>query len=717
MNKLLTIILSIFFTSNCLSQNEVITIEDLYNTNKFYPNYINGFNSMQDGEHYTRLETNNDNQEIIKYKFNNGKKVKTLFSSNKFDIPKFNKYIFSKDERKILLESETEKIYRYSSKSIYYIYDIFTEKISKLYNEKVQNVSFSDDGKKIAYVFNNNIFIKNLSNQKTKQITFDGKENNIINGTSDWVYEEEFGLVRAYEWSPDGKKIAYYKFDETYVNEFSMDIFKQNLYPIQNKFKYPKAGENNSIVKIYIYYLEEDLSNYVYTKKDYEYIPRIKWTRDPNKFVLFGMNRLQNELDFVIVNALNAKNNILFTEKDPCYIEIHDNLIFLPDNNFIWTSEKDGYNHIYLRDFNGSESQITKGNWEVTKFHGINSDRMELYYSSTEDGSINRSLFVINLESGNKKRLSKDIGTNKTYFSKGYKYYLNSFSTANSSPIYTLNNANGKTIKLLEDNNDFNEKIKKLNLSKKEFLTIKTENEELNAWMIKPPNFDNNKKYPLFMFVYGGPGSQQVKNEYGGINYFWHQILAHKGYVVVCVDNRGTGGKGANFKKITYKQLGKYELIDQINSAKYFGNFDYIDQNRIGIQGWSYGGYISSLAITKGADIFKLAIAIAPVTNWRFYDNIYTERYMQKPENNSSGYDENSPINYVDKLKGKYLLIHGSADDNVHIQNTYEMTSALIKSNKQFNLFIYPDKNHSLYGGKTRYHLYNMMTNFITENL
>lgn len=717
MNKLLTIILSLFLTSNCLGQNEIITIEDLWNTNKFHPNYIRGFNSMQDGEHYTRLETNNDNQEIIKYKFNNGKKVKTLFSSNRFEIPKFNKYIFSNDERKILLEVETEKIYRYSSKSIYYIYDIFTEKISKLYNKKVQNASFSDDGKNIAYIFNNNIYIKNLSTQKTKQITFDGKYNSIINGVSDWVYEEEFGLVRAYEWSPDGKKIAYYKFDETYVNEFSMDIFKQNLYPTQNKFKYPKAGENNSIVKIYVYDLEKDISNYVYTEKDYEYIPRIKWTRDPNKFVIFGMNRLQNELDFVIVNALDAKNNILFTEKDQCYIDIHDNLTFLPDNNFIWTSEKDGYNHIYLRDFNGSESQLTEGNWEVTKFHGINSDKMELYYSSTEDGSTNRSLFVINLENGNKKRLSKNIGTNKTYFSKGLKYYLNSFSTADSAPIYTLNDSNGKTINLLEDNNNFNEKIKKLNLSKKEFLTIKTEHDELNAWMIKPPNFDSNKKYPLFMFVYGGPGSQQVKNEYGGINYFWHQLLAQKGYVIVCVDNRGTGGKGASFKKITYKQLGKYELIDQKHAAKYFGNLEYIDQNRIGIQGWSYGGYISSLAITKGADIFKLAIAVAPVTNWRFYDNIYTERYMQKPENNSSGYDDNSPIKYVDKLKGKYLLIHGSADDNVHIQNTYEMTSALIKANKQFDLFIYPDKNHSIYGGKSRYHLYNMMTNFITDNL
>ena len=715
MNKLLTIALSLLFTTNCLCQN--ITLEDLWINSTFYPKYIKGFHSMQDGEHYTRLETNNNKQEIIKYKFRTGKKIKSLFNSDKFDIPKVNKYTFSKDEKKILLSVDTEKIYRYSNKSTYYIYNVFTDKIEKLSDKKVMHASFSQNGNKIAYVFNNNIYIYDLINKTTLQITNDGKENNVINGISDWVYEEEFGLVRAYEWSPDGNKIAYYKFDESQVKEFSMDIFKQDLYPSQKAFKYPKAGENNSRVKIYIYDIEKDVSNYIYTKKDYEYIPRIQWTKDPNRLVIFGMNRLQNELDFIVVNALNTENNVLFTEKDLCYIDIHDNLTFLPNNNFIWTSEKNGYNHIYLRDFAGLETQLTKGNWEVTKLHGINSDKMELYYTSTQDGSINRSLFMLNLENDNQTRLSKEIGTNKTYFSKGFKYYLNSFSTANTSPIFTLHDSNGEKIKVLEDNKDFNKRTEKFNLSKKEFLTIKTEKAELNAWIIKPPNFDSNKKYPLFMFVYGGPGSQKVRNVYGGINYYWHQMLAQKGYVIACVDNRGTGGKGANFKKSTYKQLGKYELIDQIEAAKYFGNLNYIDQKRIGIQGWSYGGYISSLAITKGADIFKLAIAVAPVINWRFYDNIYTERYMQKPENNSIGYDDNSPINHVEKLKGKYLLIHGSADDNVHIQNTYEMTSALIKANKQFDLFIYPDKNHSIYGGSTRYHLYNKMTNFIIDNL
>ena len=342
---------------------------------------------------------------------------------------------------------------------------------------------------------------------------------------------------------------------------------------------------------------------------------------------------------------------------------------------------------------------------------------MELYYRSTEEGSINRTLYVHNLFTSKKRKLSTQIGDNSIKFSDNFKYYLNSYSNANTAPYYTLHKSNGEQLKVLEDNAEFNAKMNEFNLSKKEIFSIQTEEAELNAWMIKPPNFDSNKKYPLFMFLYGGPGSQQVKNSFGWTNYYWYQMLAQNGYIVACVDNRGTGGKGSEFKKMTYKELGKYELIDQINAAKYFGDLDYIDSERIGIQGWSYGGYMSSLAITKGSDIFSLAIAVAPVTNWRYYDNIYTERYMQTPQENANGYDDNSPINHVDKLKGDYLLIHGSADDNVHVQNSMEMMSALVKANKKFDLFIYPDKNHGIYGGNTRLHLYQKMTDFILKNL
>jgi len=717
MKKLLTLLLAILIITPTFAQKRDITLDDLWQNYTFYPSYIGGFNSMNDGEHYSTMEKTEKGQEIIKHQFKDGKKVRTLFSSADFDIQRINNYTFSDDEKQLLLSTETEKIYRHSSKSAYYIYNVFTDKLKKLTDDKVMYATFSPNGEKVAYVFDNNLYIKNIRSEKITQVTTDGKKNHIINGASDWVYEEEFALVRSFEWSKNGDYLAYYKFDESNVKEFSMDLFKGGLYPTQEVFKYPKAGEDNSVVKIYTYNVKEAQSTFIYTEKDYEYFPRIKWTNSPGKLVILAMNRHQNELDFIVANANDGSNKILFTEKDKYYIDVNDNLTFLPEDNFIWTSEKDGFNHVYLKDFEGGEIQITKGDWEVTSFHGVDSDKMEIYYTSTEDGSINRSLFVQNLDTDEKRKLSTNLGTNSASFSNGLKYYMNSISTANSAPKFTLHKADGTQLKVLEDNAEFETKMEDFNLSEKEFFTIKTEDAELNAWMIKPPDFDKNKEYPLYMFLYGGPGSQQVTNSFGWTNYYWYQMLAQKGYIVACVDNRGTGGKGAEFKKMTYKELGKYETIDQINAAKYFGSLSYINANRIGIQGWSYGGYMSSLAITKGADVFSLAIAVAPVTNWRYYDNIYTERYMQTPQENASGYDENSPINHVDKLKGHYLLVHGSADDNVHVQNTMEMISALVKANKQFDLFIYPDKNHGIYGGNTRYHLYKKMTDFILDNL
>jgi len=717
MKKILIICFSVVFITPLFSQKRDITLDDLWKNYAFYPKSVRGFNSMNDGEHYSTIKNTEDGQEIVKHKFKSGKKVRTLFKSADFEISRVGKYTFSKDEKQLLLATETKSIYRHSSKSVFYIYNIFTDKLKKLSDDKVMYASFSPKGDKVAYVFENNLYIKNIKSGALTQVTTDGKKNEIINGASDWVYEEEFALVRSFEWAPDGAHIAYYKFDESHVKEFSMDLFKGGLYPTQEVFKYPKAGEDNSVVKVYFYNLEQDKSTYIYTEKDYEYIPRIKWTNNPKVLALYGMNRHQNELDFILANAEDGSNKVLFTEKDKYYIDVHDNLTFLPEDNFVWTSEKDGFNHIYIKGLDGSEEQITKGNWEVTSFHGIDSDKMEVYFTSTEEGSINRTLYVQHLDSNLKTKLSTVNGTNRSSFSKGLKYYMNSVSTANSANIYTLHSADGKQLKTLEDNTKFNDKMNEFNLTEKEFFTIKTEDAELNAWMIRPPNFDKNKEYPLFMFLYGGPGSQQVTNSFGGPNYYWYQMLAQKGYIVACVDNRGTGGKGAEFKKMTYKELGKFEIIDQINAAKHFGSLPYIDANRIGIQGWSYGGYMSSLAITKGADVFSLAIAVAPVTNWRYYDNIYTERFMQTPQENASGYDENSPINHVEKLKGHYLLIHGGADDNVHVQNTMEMISALVNANKQFDLFIYPDKNHGIYGGNTRYHLYKKMTDFILENL
>jgi dipeptidyl-peptidase-4 len=701
------------------AQKKKITLENIWKTYDFYPKSVSGFNSMQDGNFYSKIDEKEENTEINKYSFRSGQKVRTLVNSKNLDIDISN-YTFSDDEKKILFATETQSIYRYSSKSIYYTYDIRTKKLEKLSDDMVMYADFSPSGNKVAYVNANNLFVKDLSSGAITKITSDGELNRIINGATDWVYEEEFGLVQAFFWSPDGKQIAFYKFDESEVKEFSMDMFKNELYPSQYEFKYPKAGEDNSKLSIHLYNLEKNETSVISLNKDYEYLPRMNWTKSSEILYVLGMNRHQNELDFILYNTSNKTSEVLFSENDKYYIDIHDNTTFTDNGkSLIWSSEKSAFNHLYLVNLeDGSMQQITSGDWEVTKYHGMNSKGNKVFYTSNEEGVINRSLYSIDLDGSNKIKLSSGIGTHSSKFSNGMKYYSNTYSTADTPPYISLHNYTGEEIRVLENNSQLTNKMKEFDLTNKEFFSFTTsEDVSLNGWMIKPSDFDENKEYPVFMFLYGGPGSQQVLNSWGWFNYFWYQHLAQKGYIVACVDNRGTGGRGAEFKKMTYQQLGKYETIDQIEANKYLASLEYVNGNRIGIQGWSYGGYMSSLAITKGADVFKMAIAVAPVTNWRYYDNIYTERYMRTPQENASGYDDNSPINHVDSLKGSYLLIHGTADDNVHVQNTYEMVSALVKANKQFDLFVYPDKNHGIYGGNTRLHLYHKMTNFIEDNL
>ena len=718
MKQILVLLLAVYSIS-AVAQNKDITLEDIWQDYVFYPSSIQGLNSMNDGIHFSKITKKDKLQFLNKYSFETGEVIDSITCSADLGF-NIGNYSFSENEEKIVFATETESIYRYSSRSIFYVLDLKTEKVSKVSDDKVMYASLSPNGKKIAYVKENNLFIKNLGNNKITQVTKDGKSNQILNGVSDWVYEEEFGLVESFFWSPQSDKIAYYKFDESKVAQFSMDFFKQELYPTQYEFKYPKAGEDNSKVSIHVYSLKNGTNKKISFEKDHEYIPRLGWTNDENTLYAITLNRLQNELDFHLVNSKTNKTKVLFSESDKYYIDIHDNTTFLDDKkNFVWTSEKSGFNHLYLISLeDGNSTQITKGNFEVSSYHGLNKETNRLFFSSTEDGAINRSVYSIASDGTNKQKLSSGIGVHNPTFSKGMKYYINNFSDANSAPYISLNDNSGKLIRVLEDNEKLNATMSEYQISNKEFFSFETsEKVSLNGWMIKPNNFDENKKHPVFMFLYGGPGSQQVMNSFGGFNYYWYQHLAQQGYIIVCVDNRGTGGRGSEFKKMTYKELGKYETIDQIEANKYLRNLSYVDSSRIGIQGWSYGGYMSSLAITKGADYFKMAIAVAPVTNWRYYDNIYTERYMGTPQENASGYDDNSPINHVEKLKGKYLLIHGTGDDNVHVQNTYEMTSALVMANKQFDLFVYPDKNHGIYGGNTRLHLYQMMTDYILNNL
>jgi dipeptidyl-peptidase-4 len=497
-----------------------------------------------------------------------------------------------------------------------------------------------------------------------------------------------------------------------------MDIVGKDLYPKQQVFKYPKAGEKNADVTLHMFTLSSKNTKKI-SLGDYEYIPRIKWSNAADVLIATTLNRHQNILNLHKVNALNSTATLLLNETDKAYIDITDNLTFLADNSFIWTSEKDGYNHVYHYNFNGKLiNQITKGNWEVTKYYGFNENKKTIYYQSVENGSINRGVYSIDLKGKNKKLLSNNEGQNIAAFSKNLNYFINTFSSATTPPVYSLFSSKGKLLKVIKDNARLKEQISEYKMSPKEFSTININGNDLNMWMIKPLDFDKNKKYPLLMFQYSGPGSQQVTNTWNSSNDYWHNMLAQKGIIVVCIDGRGTGFKGAEFKKITQKELGKYEVEDQIASAKKLAKLPYIDNNNIGIWGWSFGGFMSTNCLLKGNDIFTTAIAVAPVTSWRFYDSVYTERYMQTPQENASGYDDNSPINYANKLKGKFLLVHGTGDDNVHVQNSYRMINSLIEANKQFDMFIVPDRTHGIYKGRnTRLNLFTKMTNFIEENL
>ena len=723
----IAVILVITSTQASLAQfKKSISLEDIWSKYTFAQKQIQNINWMKDGAFYTALDAG----KITKYRVSDGTAVEVLFNEiisveNLGKKITIDDYALSADEQKILISTETELIYRRSSKKENYVYDLRTKKLTQLSNGgKQMFATFSPDGTKVAFVRQNNIYLVDLLTMMEKKVTVDGRWNQIINGACDWVYEEEFSFAQAFQWSPDSKKIAFYTFDETKVPEYNMQTWGK-LYPTDYRYKYPKAGEANSKVSISVYNLYDGRITPMQIGNEADiYIPRIHWTKNPFLLSIERLNRLQNRLEILHSDINTGVSKVVLVEESSTYIDIEkfgDDLTYLEDGrSFIMSSEKDGFKHLYQYDINGQPiRQITSGNWEVDDFYGIDEKSGILYFTSTEVSSIDRQLFSITLDGKYKKLLSTEKGVNSAQFSGDFKYYILKHSSANSPLKFSLYKApTGQLIKILEDNLALRQTIETFDVAPKEFMIIKTsENVELNAWMIKPTNFNPQKKYPVLMFLYGGPGSQQVMNQFDSYNFFWYQHLAQKGYIVTCVDNRGTGGRGAAFKKITYLNLGKFEVKDQIEAAKYWGNLPYVDKTRIGIQGWSFGGYMSSNCLLQGADYFKAAIAVAPVTNWRFYDTIYTERFLRTPQENPKGYDENSPVTYAKNLRGNFLLIHGTGDDNVHFQNSVALEDALIRNNKQFQSFYYPNKNHGIYGGNTRLHLYTLMTNFLEKNL
>jgi dipeptidyl-peptidase-4 len=717
----LAIVILIIFNSEICFGQSAITLEDIWKTGKFRSEGVYGIRSLNDGEHYTVLEDG----EVEKYSYETGDPIETVVGVKDLvfegDTLKIQKYTFNKYETKLLLATEGKKLYRHSSSYRYFAFDRTSRKLTELTEgEHVFHATFSPASNQVAYVKQNNLFIEDLDSKKTIQCSTNGKKNHFINGMSDWVYEEEFAFTKAFQWSPDGRFVAFYEFNEKEVKEFSMTTYKQQLYPQENKFKYPKAGEENSKIRIYIYDIDKNAKVAVELgEKEDIYIPRIKWTNEASTLSVQRMNRHQNKLELLFADAVTGKTRIVLEERSETYIDITDNLTFLEDNEFIWSSEKDGFNHLYMYDAAGNEKvQLTAGEWDVTDFYGVDAKGKNFFYRSSEEGPTQRHVYSASLNGSFKRKLTPKKGQNYPQFSQTKEYFINKHSDANTPPFISLINSKGKEIRVLKDNMRLAKTLRDVDAPKKEFFSFTpSHGTSLNGWMIRPNDFDESKKYPVLVSIYGGPGSNTVNDSWGSKTLMWEMMLAQQGYIIVSVDNRGTGNRGRDFKHSTYQQLGKLEVEDYIETAKYLGSLGYVNASRIGMYGWSYGGYMSSLALTKGADYYSMAIAVAPVTNWRFYDSIYTERYMRTPQENASGYDDNSPINHVDKMKGAYLLVHGTGDDNVHFQNTVEMTEALIQANKQFDLYMYPDRDHGIYGNNARLHLFTKMTDFIKKNL
>lgn len=692
-----------------IAQKKQITIKDIFEKRLFRNEVVPGFEKEALSKFVNESDVKDD-------------KSKQIVLDDDDD------YLLSDDKKRILYYINKEYIYRRSYKAIVYYHDIASKKTTRLDKDPVMHATFSPDGSKIAYVKDNNLYLYDIATGSTKAITTDGKWNYIINGNCDWVYEEEWEFTRAYQWSKKGNHIAYYRFDESEVKEYNMTLYNDK-YNTQYRFKYPKAGESNSKVEIHIY----DIATGKDVKAEYEqgdiYIPRIKWTQDDNVLVVFWMNRHQNLLRLLRTDAKTGASSLLYEEKNKYFVEISDDWWFVQDGkNFLFTSEMDGYRHLYLYSLDGkTKTQLTKGTHEITEINGVDETNKRVYYTMAYPRPMDRNLFVTDFAGKKTVQLTQGEAYHRTEVNDQFTQFFDykaELNTPQTVALYDIvvdkkKNIRSRLVKVVGENENLKATMEQFELSKAEFIKIpNSKGDTLIGFMIKPVGFDPSKKYPVLFSNYGGPGSQEAANRMHKY-YFWYQLLAEKGFIIVSVDNTGTGYRGEEFKKKTYLQLGKYEIEDQIDAARYIGNLPYVDKHKIGHWGWSYGGFMSSLAITKGADVFSAAVAVAPVTSWRYYDNIYTERYMRTPQENPGGYDDNSPINFTDRIKGRFLLIHGTGDDNVHFQNSVQMVKALVKSNVDFESAYYPDKNHSISGvaDGTSVHIWSKMTNWILANL
>ena len=677
--------------------------------------------SLPDGEHYTAMNPERDM--IVKYAYRTGEPVDTLFNTKtarECTFDDFDGYTISSTGHHLIVWRETEAIYRRSRKMVVYDYDVRRNYVKPISDAAGKQMipTFSPDGRMCAFVRDNNIWIRKFDYDTEVQVTKDGELNKILNGITDWVYEEEFSVTNLMAWSPDSEYLAYVRFDESEVPEYSMQVYGDGYYPSYYKFKYPKAGEKNSKVSLHAYCVQTRDTKTLKVPVDGDsYIPRITFTKNADQLAVMTLNRQQNIFNMYFVNPKSGVSRLILRDENKCYVdsEWFTSIHFLKDG-FTYVSEQDGYAHIYLYSPTGVvQRQVTKGNWDVTRFIGIDEKTKTVYYESAEESPTQRAVYKIDAK-GVKVKLSKSVGTNSASFSANYAYYVNRYSNANTPVRITVNETKtGKELRVLQDNAALRERLKEYRFAPKEFMTVHTASDyEFNAWMIKPANFDPSKKYPVMMTQYSGPNSQQVLDSY---SFGWEYYLASKGIIVVCVDGRGTGARGEAFRKCTYMRMGELESRDQVEAAQALGELPYIDKSRIAIWGWSFGGYNTLMALTVGNGTFKVGIAVAPPTDWRFYDTVYTERFMRTPQENFEGYNATSPLLRAKELKGKLLLIHGTADDNVHFMQSLEYAEALVQAGIQFDMHVYKDRNHGISGGNTSYHLYTKMSNYLFDNL
>ena len=678
--------------------------------------------SSFDGLHYYQM--NDENSALIKFEYATGNVSDTLFSTKKarqctFDT--FEGFLVSPDENRVVVYKDKEQLYRHSFKATYYYHDVRRNLVRKLSENASKQMipTFSPDGKMLAYVIDNNIWLTKFDFDTESQVTKDGELNNIINGVTDWVYEEEFGVTKLMEFSPDNSLLAFVKTNESDVKEFSFQLFNSSLYPESYSYKYPKAGEKNSTVATYIYDIGAQTTRRMDVPLDEDaYIPRITFTKDPSQLAVMTLNRNQNKFEMYFVNPRSTVAKLILRDENKYYInsDFLKSIHFLP-NHFTYISEKDGFSHIYIYGNSGAlQKQLTSGNYDVTGLLAVDGTSGTVFYQAADETPLQRNIYKITIDKGVITKLSSNAGFNSATFSENGKYFISNWSNSTTPTIVALHDSNGRVLRTLQDNHAVAQKVTQAQFPQKEFIKVTAADgiTQLNGWMIKPTSFNSSQKYPLVMVQYSGPNSQQVLDRFG---VDWYYAFAQQGYIVASVDGRGTGARGEVFRKQTYLNLGIIESDDQIAAARYFSSLPYIDSERIGIWGWSYGGYNVLMSMSRGNGVFKAGVAIAPVTDWRFYDSIYTERFMRTPQQNSSGYDKGSAIKLADKLQGDLLLIHGTADDNVHVQNVMEYSRALIKANKQFDMFYFPDKNHFITGDNSRLYLYNKVIDFYKKNL